>query len=223
MKSYVSLILMLSLAGMVFGHDEGAAPTTVIKLSSGSVKIIGEPVVKEYPPVRAVVVMEKASSYTPEGGYTVDQAGVNKAYTLMMQGGFGKLVKWSSETGVKPAGPPFALYFEDPTTTEPVKLTAKVAYPVQGEVKVTEYVVVEEVPAMSAVTLQYEGPYEESNNAWMRVIEWTKVQGYEMAGPPVEVYLKGPMDVKESTHYLTEIRVPVRKIIVKPVEGSATK
>jgi hypothetical protein len=38
----------------------------------------------------------------------------------------------------------------------------------------------------------------------------------------MEVYLKGPMDVKDPKEFLTEIRVPVKKAEAKPGEGAAT-
>ena len=88
--------------------------------------------------------------------------------------------------------------------------------------KAAEGVTLEEIPAMTAVMLQYQGPYEGSNNAWTAVMEWTTKNGYEKTGPPMEVYLKGPMDVKDAKEFLTEIRVPVRKAEAKTGEKPAT-
>jgi effector-binding domain-containing protein len=233
MRSVLILCLALMIgAGAVWAADEPAKPAApatpappaqpMIKMSAGSAKLVGEPAAKEFPAVKAVVAFVKAADYAPEGGYTKDEAGVGKAYEAMMKNGFDKLMKWCHATGTWPAGPSFALFFEDPSMTEPGKLTAKVAFPVAADAKAAEGVTLEEIPAMTAVMLQYQGPYEGSNNAWTAVMEWTAKNGYESAGPPMEVYLKGPMEVKDSKEFLTEIRVPVKKAEAKTGEKPAT-
>ena len=128
---------MLTVVAMAWG-DEPAKPAaapaqTMIKMSPGSAKLIGDPIVKDFPAMKAAAVMEQAASFAPEGGYTKDQAGVDKACSSMMQDGFSKLMQWSHQTGMWPTGPAFALYFEDPSMTEPGKLTAKVAFPVKAD------------------------------------------------------------------------------------------
>ena len=225
MKSIISLMVVLAVTAMAMMAfaEEPAKPAEpakpLIQLSAGSAKIVGEPMVKEFPAMKAATAMEKASSYTPEGGYTMDEKGLQKAYGSMMDGGFSKLMNWVHSTGTFPTGPAFALYYEDPTMTEPAKLTAKVAFPVSGDAKGNENVMIEDIPAMTALTLSYEGSYEEGNNAWTTAMDWVKANGYEWVGPPMEVYLKGPMDVKDSKQFLTEIRIPVKKAEVKAAEG----
>jgi effector-binding domain-containing protein len=233
MRSVLILCIALMIGiSAVWAADEPAKPATpaaaaapaqpMIKMSTGTAKLVGEPAVKEFPAMKAVVAFVKAADYTPEGGYTKDEAGMDKAYEAMMKDGFDKLMKWCHATGMWPAGPGFALFFEDPTMTEPGKLTAKVAFPAGADAKAAEGVTPEEIPAMTAVMLQYQGPYEEGNNAWTAVMGWTAKNGYEMAGPPMEVYLKGPMDVKDAKEYLTEIRLPVKKVEAKTGVEAAT-
>jgi len=217
--SIMALMLMIGAAGIVAAEEPAKAPEPLIKMSAGSAKLLGEPMAKEFPAMTAATVFEKASAYAPDSGFTMDEAGISAAYEAMFSGGFTKLFKWAHETGTFPSGPSFGMFYEDPGTTEPAKLTAKLGFVVSDSAKGNDVVTVERIPAMTAATLSFQGSYETSNNAWEAVTKWMEANGYDWAGPGMEIYLKGAMDVADPKEYVTEIRIPVKKREVKPVEG----
>ena len=226
MKKCLVLVVVLALVGMVFGVEPAKpakAPEPTMKMAAGSAKIIVEPVVKEFTAMKAAIALEKAAAYAPKEGYAKDQAGISLAYSSMAKDGFDKLMKWCHATSTWPSGPGFMVCNEDPSVTETAKLTTKIGFPVKGDAKGDSIVTIEEVPAMTAAMLQYQGPYEDANNAWTTIMNWMKTNNCEPAGPPLEVYLKGPMDVKDPKEYLTEIRFPVKKPEAKKAEEAPKK
>ncbi len=56
----------------------------------------------------------------------------------------------------------------------------------------------------------YEGPYEAIAPAYEHLMSWVTQEGFDLVGPPEEIYLTDPDDVPPE-HYLTEIRMPVAR------------
>lgn len=56
-----------------------------------------------------------------------------------------------------------------------------------------------------------QGPYERIGEAYNAVMTWLEPNGYHIAGPVREVYLRGPGDTENPEEYVTEIQVPVEK------------
>jgi effector-binding domain-containing protein len=211
MKRLTIIVAILALGiALVWAADEA------VKAPAGMAKLHGAPAVAEFPAMKVASVMEKAADFVPEGGYAKGPDGMGQAYGKMMENGFGKLGKWMSDSKVQPVGPCLAIYYEDPMVTETAKLTTKVAFPVSGEVVAAEGITIEEIPAMPmAISLTFEGPYDNAMNAWDAVMKYGPEHGLEWAGPAMEVYLKGPMDTQNPQEYVTEIRVPVKKAEMK--------
>jgi effector-binding domain-containing protein len=210
----------LVLALVVFCAMIVAAADTPPLTPASKVKMLGEPTVKDFPAMNAATVLVKAADYTPEGGYAKGAEGVDKAYGSMMQNGFGKLGKWMTESKVRPTGPAFGIFYEDPSVTEAAKLTAKLGFPVAADTKGVEGIKIEELPAMPmVVSLTYEGPYQDASNAWDAVMKYIPEHQFEWAGPGMEIYHKGPGDTQNPQEYVTEIRVPVKKAAQPAAEG----
>src|SRR3989339_1279408 len=145
MKHLIFICIALAIGAMAVRAEDAPAP------AAATVKLQGEPVVKDFPAVKAVTLMVKAADYAPEGGYPVGDEGTHMAYERMFMNGYGAIGKWMEESKVNPAGPAFAVFFEDPTETEPVKLTSKLGFPINGDAVGKEPVMVEELPAMPMV------------------------------------------------------------------------
>jgi len=208
MRRLIVLLALLAFAG-VFGFaiaedmKEEAAPMAKCEM-------VGEISVKTFPAMKVASVTEKAMAYAPEGGYKEGMEGIDMAYKSMMTDGFGKMGEWM-KAGNHPMGPPCAMYFEDPEKTPAKDLSCKIMFPAADDAKATETVMLEELPAMEAASVQYKGPYEGSANIWNAMSAWVAEHGYEIASAPMEVYLKGPGDNAQPADYLTEIRMPVKK------------
>ena len=227
MKHLIFICMALILGAMaVMAEDPAtqAAPAAPAAAPAPAVQMRGGPAVADFPAVKAATLMVKAADYVPEGGYPAGSAGIDMAYGKMMENGFGKFGKWLGEAKVQPTGAPFAIYYENPQETEAAKLTAKLAFPVGGDVTGTDEIKIEDVPAMPmAVSLTYEGPYEGGMPAWDAVMKYIPEHGFEMAGPPAEVFHKGPGQAQNPQEFVTEIRWPVKKAEAKPAAEGEQK
>jgi len=59
-------------------------------------------------------------------------------------------------------------------------------------------------------SLKHKWPIEKVEETYKALAEWVMQNGYEMSGPPEEVYLSNPAETRLED-LLTEIRFPVRK------------
>jgi effector-binding domain-containing protein len=205
-------------ATLVFGQTADAkAPEAK---AAPKTEIIGEIAVKDFPPMTAAMVVEKASSYVPAEGFKPGMEGASQAYGIMSAKAFEKLGAWIHGGG-KPLGPAFGVYAEDPEKVAAKDLTVKMGFPVADDTKGAGDIVIEKFPIAHMVVLQYKGPYEGSMEPWVAIGKWMGEHGYDWDGPAMEVYLKGPGDTQNPADYLTEIRCPVKKVTApKPAEAA---
>ncbi len=59
--------------------------------------------------------------------------------------------------------------------------------------------------------LVHAGSYQSMQDSFMRLLRWISENGYEVAGPPVNVYHNDPMMVRSEEELITEVQFPVRK------------
>lgn len=57
----------------------------------------------------------------------------------------------------------------------------------------------------------YQGPYEGIGGTYNAVMTWPEPNGYRIAGPVHENYLRSPGNTNDPEQYITEIQVPVQK------------
>lgn len=71
-----------------------------------------------------------------------------------------------------------------------------------------EGIQVRELPGGRCISLIHHGPYDDLSRSYARVIEYAKEQGYSLANPSREVFLKGPGMIFKGNpkKYLTEIQ-----------------
>lgn len=62
------------------------------------------------------------------------------------------------------------------------------------------------------VCLIHQGPYERIRNAYNAASCWIEENGYRIAGPQRECYLKGAWDEPDPEKWITELQIPVEKI-----------
>jgi effector-binding domain-containing protein len=121
-----------------------------------------------------------------------------------MGAAFHTLVRHAQETGAQFVGPPSVLYPEMPAGEFPIT----VCMPVAPGAAAGDDVALEELPALEAATLLYQGPYDGMEPSWRRLLEWVGSAGRRPAGPLREVYLTDPDEV-EVQDLLTELVVPL--------------
>lgn len=126
----------------------------------------------------------------------------------------GRLYRWVMEGPLEPAGMPIGVYLTDPAEVPEAQAAWEVWAPIAGEeaeVRPDESGVgVKPVPVMTVASIMHRGPYEDVGRTYDRLMTWIGEQGYEVAGPPMEVYYSDPDEVAPED-YLTEVRLGVRK------------
>jgi len=130
----------------------------------------------------------------------------------MMQVAFGELFGYLGKKGIKPAGIPFSIYFTDPKKVKPNENKWEVGVPVAAKVKDAGNFKYKEIPATTAVTLIFKGPFKHKyfQMAWNLVSKYVKDKKYNVSAPPMEFYLamKGHMGAKIN---VTKIAIPIIK------------
>jgi effector-binding domain-containing protein len=124
---------------------------------------------------------------------------------------FDEIFTYLGKKGVRPIGPPYGIW-HDPDYREK-DLDAEVAVPVAQSFPAGDGIQPGELPPVPvAACVIHPGPYENFSQAYTALIGWVNTNGYHVAGPYREIYLRGPgpQPVDPST-YVTEIQVPVEK------------
>jgi DNA-binding transcriptional MerR regulator len=123
---------------------------------------------------------------------------------------YGELFAHLGRHGGRPAGPPLAIYhdLEFRERDADVEAAVPLAAPLPG----SEQVSVRELPGIEqAASMVFKGAYEGISDAYSTLLAWTGTNGYRIAGPVREVYLRGPESGPDSSSYVTEVQVPVEK------------
>jgi DNA-binding transcriptional MerR regulator/DNA gyrase inhibitor GyrI len=82
----------------------------------------------------------------------------------------------------------------------------------KGPVSARGRVQVTELPAATVASIMHEGSYQRLSESYNVVVPWVEANGYTIAGPIREVYLKMSQPVRQDDEsYVTEIQVPVQK------------
>jgi effector-binding domain-containing protein len=123
---------------------------------------------------------------------------------------FGEIFAYLDKNQVAPAGPAFAMYYDEGYKDKDIDLES--AVPIAGSAPSSERVKVRElleVEQMACISL--EGSYEGLSEAYSRLIQWIEANGYQIVAPNREIYLKGPGPDYEPAEYVTELQFPVQK------------
>jgi effector-binding domain-containing protein len=117
----------------------------------------------------------------------------------------GKLL---AEQAVRYAGPPFTIYHC--ADAKEAEVDMEVAVPVVEPVEPAGRVEAIEVPGGLVATTLHAGPYQDVGPAYRALAEWIQEHGHEYSGPPREIYLTDPNEVKDPGALRTEVIWPIR-------------
>lgn len=115
-----------------------------------------------------------------------------------------RLAGYLAGRSVTPAGDPFARYFNDISVGE-AALQWEVGLPVAAGVKVEPPFELRDLPAALTAVHVHRGSYEELASAWPAFVQWILANGYQPAGPPLQLF-KGDFSTPN-----VEMRMPVQK------------
>jgi effector-binding domain-containing protein len=122
----------------------------------------------------------------------------------------GELMGWVMKRGVKTEGPPFAVYYSSPDDMARGEMQFEVGIAFVGEAQEEGNIRIKTFPAQNVLSAIHKGPYNQIAPVYAALMEYATNNGYEVIGPPMELWLTNPMEVAES-ELLTEVRFPVAK------------
>ncbi len=140
--------------------------------------------------------------------------GVTWVFELTIPKGIQEISAWATEMEYNTAGPPMAVFPDDPEVVPPADTRVEVQWemvpPTEGKLEGTERIEIKELGDMTVAAGMYQGGYDVP--AYMKAIEklmaWPAENGYQIVGPFTEVYLTNPEEVPPED-WKTELAVPV--------------
>lgn len=133
--------------------------------------------------------------------YRTSQAEFSAHMTQALQSVYGTL----AQGNVEPDGPPFARYLDFGEDY----IDVEVGFPVKEKFEQMGRIECQELPAGPAVATLHAGPYKDLGKAHEAVAKWAQENGRARSGPPFEIYLTNPAQVKDPSEHRTMIYLPV--------------
>ncbi len=122
-----------------------------------------------------------------------------------------KLYGWAKENKVMPGFYPMAIYHNSPGATPPEKLKSDIAISFKGPGKAKAGVKTRKMLKMKVATVSHKAPGSEFKNTYANLMEWIGQKGYEISGPPIEIYSKKP-EVKAGEMIIyAKVMIPVKR------------
>jgi AraC family transcriptional regulator len=97
---------------------------------------------------------------------------------------------------------PFGRYHNSPAEVPPEGLSWEVGFPVPAGTEAPAPFEVRTIDDGTVATALVGGPHDAAERPWAQLVEWAEKDGYQVAGPAMELWLDGPK---------TEMRVAVRR------------
>ena len=109
---------------------------------------------------------------------------------------YSRLYEWAKENKIRPGFQALSLCYDNPHETPPAQCRSEVAIPIKGTATSSEDIKIKELPSMEVAQIKHKGSSEEYKNSYKTLNDWIVQNGYEWAGPSMEVYTKKPKVVK---------------------------
>ncbi|MHB9002631.1 MAG: AraC family transcriptional regulator [Coriobacteriia bacterium] len=130
--------------------------------------------------------------------------------------GYDRLYTWIAMHGHSPApdGMPMAVYMTDPATVPEDMAVWELWAPVADEPEPapadSDGLGIKRVEGGLVASAMHKGSYDEMGPLYTQLVSWISGQGYDIAGPGVEVYYSDPEETP-AEETLTEVRFPVHR------------
>lgn len=122
-----------------------------------------------------------------------------------------ELMAHLTQQQAKFAGPCLSLYYDEEYKEKDWDI--EVCQPIDGDVQATDRVRVRELAGVEKMAcVVHHGPFVTIGEAYEALMKWTSENGYRIAGPAREVYLRSAEEGNQNDpNTLTEIQFPVEK------------
>jgi effector-binding domain-containing protein len=117
-----------------------------------------------------------------------------------------ELYKNAAIRGLKPSGPAFSVYFEKPT--DPGSVDYEILLPVEGPQEELDKLA--DMGGDPCLRLRVKHSYKKFEAAYQALSDYVAKEGYEISGPPREVYVRGPMLFGLLSTQVTDIYFPIK-------------
>jgi AraC family transcriptional regulator len=122
----------------------------------------------------------------------------------------GEIVGFLMAKGMQIMGPPFGVYYNSPQEVQVEELYYKIGMPFTGKADEVGRVKIKTNPEQLVLSTVYKGAYSECGSAIGALAQHAHQNGYEITGPPMEIYISDPNETPED-ELLTEMCFPVKK------------
>lgn len=116
-----------------------------------------------------------------------------------------RLLDGLNREGIAPAGPPRFVYHEMGEES----WTIEACFPVEDASSAPEGLTLRPFDGGKAACTIHVGPYDELGMAYRELEAWIDKEGLKTAGPPFDIYLNDPAEVKDPAKLATELVWPV--------------
>ncbi|MFT7668332.1 MAG: effector-binding domain-containing protein [Planctomycetota bacterium] len=113
------------------------------------------------------------------------------------------------EQGLKPAGPPFGLFYDDPGKTPMEQLRSRACVPVDERVQTSGSLRFDILPSTTVTYAYVAGAYPEVPRSLPGLFDYMAKSGWVENGPIRETYLIAPDSVTNFDELITEVQIPV--------------
>jgi effector-binding domain-containing protein len=120
---------------------------------------------------------------------------------------YGELFGYLGQLGIRPVGPPFAIYHDQEFREQ--DLDVEYCVPTEKRVAGNQRLRGRELEATAAACTLHAGSYDTIGAGYSALAEWMQAHGHESAGAPREVYLVGPGAAPDPPEWRTELLWPV--------------
>jgi DNA-binding transcriptional MerR regulator/effector-binding domain-containing protein len=118
---------------------------------------------------------------------------------------FDELCALLGKNRLKPCGPFLAIYHDDNFNPEDTDIEVGVEISGDGGEHIRQL-----NPGFCCFATHI-GPYDDFSKCYAALMEWIEKEGYSIAGPPFELYVKGCESNLAPSEYVTEIYYPIKK------------
>ncbi|MHC4378481.1 MAG: GyrI-like domain-containing protein [Planctomycetota bacterium] len=124
----------------------------------------------------------------------------------------GSLMQHLESQGVRPTGPPFALYFDDPLEVPIQDRRFQVAVPVDGMASVTAPLGFSVLPSRNLIYSRVSGSYPDAEQAYPQMFQYLRDRSWVLDGPIRQILLVDPASVATFNELVSEVQMPFRPL-----------